>query len=175
MQKGASLVEENAKSDIVLIPSTKGMFFMVDAADEELVRQYKWCANRIGHGWYAVTWNKGKHTLLHRMLMNPPPGMVVDHINGDTLNCCRWNMRVVTRGQNNLNRVKKTNSVYKGISKGSGGKWIAKIQLNGSSQDLGAFDTAVEAAQAYDRAARQLHGSFARLNFPAHVPPQEAR
>ena len=80
------------------------------------------------------------------------------------------NLRAATRGQNNCNRGKFssfTTSRFKGISwDRSRKKWQAGIRRNRRFIRIGYFDDEVEAARAYDEAARKYHGEFARLNFP---------
>jgi hypothetical protein len=92
---------------------------------------------------------------------------VVDHINGDTLDNRRANLRVCTKSENNRNRRKlhPTTSRFKGVYKNTK-PWIALIECNGKQFVLGRFASEEEAALAYDKAAKEHFGSFARLNFP---------
>jgi hypothetical protein len=100
--------------------------------------------------------------------MNPPEGMVVDHINGNGLNNRRSNMRNCTRAQNSANRRPKRGaaSPYKGVFPRPDGKFEASICHDGRKQYLGRFENEIEAARAYDKKAKELHGEFAYLNFP---------
>lgn len=152
------------------IPLTQGKVALVDDEDYPEVSRYRWYANRYGRRWYAVR-NIGRYphqqaVLLHRFLASPPEGMQVDHKNGDGLDCRRENIRVCTPAENLRNKgLKRTNtSGFKGVQK-CGKRWKATIRA-GRDFNLGHFDDIIDAARAYDAAARVHHGEFAWLNFP---------
>ena len=156
------------------IPLTQGKYAIVDAEDYERVSRYKWCLSRTGNQLYAYRKHRGKTIRMHQFIMKPPKGMVVDHIDGNGLNNRRSNLRICTRPENNLNRRRNPNTAtgFKGVWRDKKtGKYWAHTQLKGKRIRLGAFDTAVEAAHAYDRKAIELFGEFARLNFPEDHPP----
>ncbi len=102
--------------------------------------------------------------------MNPQKGKVVDHINGEGLDCQRHNMRVCTHSDNQHNRkwsLGKKTSKFKGVSwNKNDGVWRAFIYLNWKQIYLGRFSKEVDAAKAYDSAARKYFGVFSKLNFP---------
>lgn len=155
------------------IPLSRGLVAIVDAADYELACRYKWHAVKPSGAYYAASSygpkNHRSYIYLHRLLMNAPSGVLIDHIDGNGLNCTRANLRLATRSQNNSNRDKqpKNKSGYKGVSWDKvNKKWVAYIQVGNKSINLGRYATADDAARAYDAGAKKFHGEFARLNFP---------
>ena len=157
--------------EIRYIPLTRGKFAIVDTTDYETLAQYHWHA--VGNerdGFYAARWLPGRKLLLmHREIMAPPKGMVVDHIDGNRANNRRINLRICTLAENNRNAAPSRNSTsrFKGVHwDKKSGRWVAAIYHNGRQMYLGSFDDEIEAAKAYDRKAREFFGEFARLNFP---------
>ena len=160
-----------------LIPVGKE-WAIVDAADFASVKQYKWKKHSKGYAYRFEKDSEGvnRMILMHRQIMQPGTGLVVDHINHDPLDNTRANLRVCTQGQNMKNQKKieskngkPTTSQYKGVFKWQRKdkiKYKATIWNNGEQKYLGYFDTEIEAAMAYDEAAREKHGVFAALNFP---------
>lgn len=147
---------------------------LIDDADLELVSATEWRRFTVaGEYHYAATRGKAP-MLLHRWLMLPPPGFVVDHINGNTLDNRRQNLRVCTHAENMRNKRTASNSQhkYKGVSR-SKKRWAAQIgsSRSGKRTFIGLFKTQEEAAAAYDIAAVLRYGEFACLNFP-HVFPE---
>jgi hypothetical protein len=154
----------------VMIPLTKGKFALVDEADAELVLS--------GNPWSAVSGGGNSRTWYAARKEGSPPKTVhmqwliggrkwLDHVNLNGLDNRRINLRPATPGQNSANRalLRNNKSGYKGVSWGrSERKWVACIGDNGRSKRLGAFDDPVEAARAYNRAALEAWGEFARLN-----------
>jgi len=149
-----------------LIPLTKGKVAMVDPEDFERLNQFKWHAIKVGPNYYACSRKNGRTILMHREIMQPPAGMVVDHKKAPTLNNHRANLRVCTQAQNRYNtRPYGRRSPYKGVTP-RGDKWEAKIKHRGVTQVLGIFDDPAQAARVRDRKAIQLCGEYAWLNFP---------
>src|ERR1044071_1696611 len=90
-----------------LIPLTQSKFALVDDSDFERIRQYKWYYN----DGYAITYHKGKRIRMHRLIMNAPDGVDVDHRDTNKLNNQKSNLRLCTTTQNNRNGIlRKDNS-----------------------------------------------------------------
>jgi hypothetical protein len=106
---------------------------------------------------------------MHREILNAPAGVFVDHKDGDGLDNRKENLRIVTSAQNQQNRRKisrKTTSKYKGVYfRRENKKYCALICCKGKRMHLGYFDNEIDAAKAYDQAAKKFFGEFARLNF----------
>jgi len=148
------------------IPVGQGLFATVDAADFEMLSKYKWYVYRRGRTAYAFCRQKGKPVYMHRMIMRPRKGYVVDHIDGNGLNNRHCNLRVCTPAQNRANvRSHGGSSQYVGVYR-HGNKWTAEITSRGKHYYLGLFDDEVEAAKVRDRKAYELNGEHAYLNFP---------
>jgi len=154
------------------IQLTQGQVAKVSDDWYEELNKFKWYAvyNAGTKSFYAArtTYNgKKKKISMHRIIANTPDGMECDHIDHDTLNNLLENLRNCTKAQNQHNSKKRidTTSGYKSVS-ASGKKWRVRIQFDGKRLHLGSYPTPKEAAQAYDEAAKELHGEFANLNFP---------
>jgi len=157
---------------------TQGKFAIVDAEDYERFNQHKWYATRDGNTFYAGRCSrvgKGKKRLyikMHRQVIKPPQGLLIDHINRNGLDNRKANLRPVTYAQNMLNREykfkrKRSRSKYKGVGWHKyTNKWHAQICHNRKRKSIGYFDSELAAARAYDKAAREYHKEFASLNFP---------
>ena len=127
------------------------------------VMSYVWAMNNR----YPATYIHNKRVYLTRFLMNPPPGMQVDHINGNRMCFMKSNLRVVTPSQNQYNakmRIDNTTG-YKGVKAARSGKFEARLHHKGEYIHLGTFNSAEDAARAYDAAAVCLRGECARTNF----------
>ncbi len=153
------------------IPLTRGKVAIVDDDMHEYLMQWKW---HISHNGYAVrtssrVFGKQKRIPMHRAIMNPPDGMLVDHINSNRkLDNRRENLRICTRAQNvcNTKLSKKNTSGFKGVNwHKRAKKWQAMVQKNNKNFFAGYFDDPEDAAHAYDEKARELHGEFASTNF----------
>ncbi len=157
---------EEDNGEVRRIPLTQGLFATVDAADYEELSKYKWFATQVGNNVYAARNEKGRTIYMHRHLMKPPKGMVVDHIDHNGLNNRRSNLRVCTPEENWVNRKPRGgSSQFVGVQRHKD-KWQAGLTYRGEFFYLGLFEDEIEAARARDRKAVEIHGRLAQLNFP---------
>lgn len=144
------------------IKLTKGRYALVDDEDFEFLQKWSW---HTDHDRYAVCKDSPTSVLyMHRLLMNAPKGIVVDHINGDGFDNRKGNLRLCTHGQNIANSKISKNSKtgYKGVSfHEAESKYNCFIQRTW----IGYFDNPRHAAIAYDLWAKDLFGEFANTNF----------
>lgn len=164
-----------ALSGIVRLHVGRGYVTLFDSADLPLLWPVTWVLNRTGPtGRYANGRIASRFVFMHRLLMNPSPGQVVDHINGDGLDNRRHNLRLATTSGNLANAgkwgKKAATSKYKGVSFARKNQWRVRMGVKGRRIEIGTFATEEEAARAYDVAALQHFGEFARLNFPESRP-----
>lgn len=147
---------------------TQGYTTYVDDEDYPYLSQFNW---QYSQGYAKRTVRNGKKfetVRMHRVILNAPEGYQVDHVDGNRCNNQRSNLRLCLMEQNRKNRRPNQSSVsrYKGVKLNRyTGKWFASIGVNGTKHHLGTFCTEEEAALAYDSAAKQYHGEFARPNF----------
>lgn len=146
----------------------KGRFAVIDDEDFDLVNQYKWRVSYSGpRKLYVVTGKSPNLIRIHRLLTGVGKSKQVDHINHDTLDNRKINLRICTQSQNQHNSLvrKDSSSGYKGVSFHKGiKKWGARFQTKNTRKFLGWFETAKEAAQAYNKVANELDKEFALLN-----------
>lgn len=163
------------------IKLTQGKYTLIDDEDFEMVNKFKWHALKLRDKYYAgsnlkVSENpaKFKTLLLHRFIMNVTDKEIqVDHINHNGLNNQKYNLRKATFAQNRANKNSNKNSAskYVGVSKAATkGKWRAIIGKKTGNISLGTYKTEIEAALAYNEAAKIINGEFANLNkIPKHL------
>jgi hypothetical protein len=154
----------------VLIPLTQDKVAIVDQGDYERLKDLRWFAVatpdcRWGESvFYArATLGGGRYCSLHGVIMNPPKGYDVDHINGDGLDNRRCNLRTCTRAQNGRNRRGSAASGFKGVRWDKHkSAWIAYLHL-------GSFPTKELAAAAYDKASARMFREFSRPNIKKEI------
>lgn len=151
------------------IQLTRGYIALVDEDVFEDLNKYKWCALVTGKSNYvcAQGYINKKRVYMHRYIMGlTDPKIYCDHIDMNTLNNTKANLRICTPAQNRYNTVSRINaeSKYKGVTK-HGNKWKAQIAAEGKVVYLGLFKTELDAAKAYNEQAEILHGNYARLNI----------
>ena len=153
---------------------TEGKFTIVDPADFYRLNSFNWLTCGKNDNLYAARvirtpTGRLNTILMHKEILDAPLGLLVDHRNTDSLDNRRANLRLATPSQNSCNsRRDKSNtySRYRGVSFSKRkGKWFAAIRANGRKLWLGYFDNELDAAKAYDAAARKYHKEFAQLNF----------
>lgn len=114
-----------------------------------------------------------KFKLMHRVLMGEPEGMTVDHIDGNTLNNRRYNLRLATDHRNKTRRHKHNipnkSSQYRGVYYHRDGFIYSTFCENGKQRWLGAFPDEESAARAWDAECLRVRGEFAVLNFPVEA------
>lgn len=139
---------------------SKGKVALVDDEDFEKINKYKWYFS-IG---YAIRNKNGSTLKMHRVILNAPAGMDVDHKNGNGLDNQKKNIRICTHSQNlfNQGKYKNNTSGLKGVSIHRK-KWIAKISVNSKRIELGYFKTKELAYQAYCSASIKYHGEFLQI------------
>ena len=106
---------------------------------------------------------------MHRVIAETPEGKETDHVNHNSLDNRRENLRVCTHSQNMANASKKTphTSKFKGVTWNRHlGRWYSRITCNGKLLNIGPFNSEIDAAKAYDEKATELFGEFALPNFP---------
>ena len=151
------------------IPLSRGKFALVDDEDYEYLNQWKWhishygYAERTQHMPSSRANQKFKSIRMHRLIMDAPKNLQVDHIDGSRTNNVRSNLRLCLSGENTRNqKVRATSrSGYKGVSWHPGArKWMVRV----GTRYFGLHDDAGEAAKVYNHWAVVLFGEFARLN-----------
>lgn len=151
---------------------SRGKEAICDIIDFDLVSGHNWCAQKGRRTFYALTnvrTNGGQASvMIHRMILNPSNSRVqVDHVDGNGLNNRRNNLRLCSSSGNNKNRRLNINSSsgFKGVSwHKSTKKWQAYIKLNDKQIYLGSFAAKESAALAYNKAAKEFHHVYAKLN-----------
>lgn len=154
-----------------LIPLTQGYFTKVDDDDFRKYAIYRW---HVGFGGKNKKYprpmrgsHKGKYFYLYREITNCPKGMMVDHINGDTLDNRKCNLRICNRSENLLNSSfnKNNTSGFKGVIWHSQNKkWQAKATINKKQIYFGSSNDKVEAAKMYDEGITKLFGELCFTN-----------
>jgi hypothetical protein len=148
-----------------VIPLTQGFNAIVDADQYASLSKHDWFKHPNG----AARSVNGRAVFMHRHILTPPTGFLVDHINRNNLDNRKCNLRVCTAAQNNRNAKRRIDnkSGYRGVSWHKATRsWVAQISVGGKILYLGKFDNPVDAAIAYDNSCVRLHGDFASLNFP---------
>jgi hypothetical protein len=150
------------------IELTKGYVTLIDDDVYEELNKYKWHY----HEGYAlrmerVSKNRRRYIRMHRVIMNTPDGMEPDHINGNSLDNRKSNLRNCTHAENSCNSKIQINNTsgYKGVSWNKlRKKWSVKVVKNQEHIFLGLYTDKKEAVMVYNKNAKEMFGEFARLN-----------
>lgn len=139
----------------------------LDSEDFSLYQQYSWYIQPTG---YLAAYIEGRTIGIHVLIMKTDKSSIhIDHKNSDRLDNRKENLRHANHSQNQQNANKQdrnTTSKYKGVYwRKQRGRWTASIKKNGKTLVLGTFRSEIKAAQAYDEAAKNIFGEFAKLNF----------
>ncbi len=171
-----------SNDNIKQIMLTQGQHAIVDSENYEYLMQWKW-TYCDGYAYRAVFMGsingkkKSKKIRMHRIIVAAPDGWYVDHINGDTLDNRRCNLRICTAMQNAQNSYRPVHRIgcirsskYKGVSYNKKNKnWRVQIQVNKKKMYVSSHKFEIEAASAYNAAAIQYFGEFAKLNEVPHA------
>lgn len=158
---------------------------LIDDEDYEKVKNFGWYVQK-NEDFYSgrfyfnaeiVVNGRRTTTKMHRIIMGcvTGDGTKIDHINGNTLDNRKQNLRFCSGDQNAANKklISKNNtSGYKGVAK-DGSSWRAQVGVNNKIFFVGLFKTKEDAAKAYDNMAIYFFGPFARTNFEDHIYNKE--
>lgn len=160
---------------------------LIDKEDHDFLKREKWYITvnnnngtvvlkkyKSGSGSNRKWKDKYMQVYMSRFLMNCPPNMCVDHINGNKLDNRRFNLRICTKRQNSINKKRSSRnnggtSKYRGVYRNKNkhkNMWSVNIVVNKAVAYRDFFNNEKEAAFAYDKAAKRIHGKYAYLNFP---------
>lgn len=146
----------------------KGLYFaLVDDSDFDYLNEYNWSVMLPYKSKYAGTFNNNKMILMHRLIMDAPNVLEVDHIDHNGLNNQKSNLRICLHWQNISNRSMQYNNTlgFKGVSFDKNRKkWVVQIQSRGTKY-IKRFDDKYDAARHYDLKIGELCGEFANINF----------
>lgn len=162
------------------IKLNQGLITFIDDEDFELVSKYHWYAYKSNNTFYVQTKvtkdGKRVNIKMHRLIMNVRGREVIDHKDRNALNNTKSNLRLCNFAQNNCNKAGTGASKYRGVSirkdkyttkKGEERiykYWVASIEINGKSKQIGSFKTEKEAALRYNEYAKLVHHEFAYIN-----------
>lgn len=154
---------------------------LFDAADLPIVAGKTWTVETKSGRAYALRAfgprKARQRVYMHREITGASPSLDVDHWNGDGTDNRRGNLRPADRSLNNANQRQKLGvSRFKGVHwHKQAGKWHAQISFRGVRKSLGVHAVEEDAARAYDRAAVEIFGEFARTNAALGIYQENVR
>ena len=167
MQKPRFHLEK--RSNMKYLPLQNGQQTIIDDERYPILYLKNWHYGTNGYV-YGNTWDKklkkSSYFLLHRLLLNARKNVQIDHVNGNKLDNRIKNLRLCSNQQNAFNRIKTSGvSKYKGVNWYKTDKiWYAQITVNYKKIQLGRFKNEIDAAIAYNNAAKKYYGKFAHVN-----------
>ena len=146
-------IRYHSEGDKTIGELPSGEKFIIDTEDLDKIKDYRWLPNGLG---YFVAQIDKKRVRMHRLIVNAPKGMVVDHISRNTFDNSKSNLRLCRHQENIFNHKLKINnssgftgaSYHKKIN-----RYVATISFNYKHIYLGCFIDKIEAAQAHNEAA----------------------
>lgn len=153
------------------IPLTKGKLALVDDEDFERISQYKWHIVNVYAGYREWAkdkegkWFTKKYHKMHRLILDAPEHLQVDHINGNALDNRKSNLRLVTNQQNCWNKTElpRNTSGFRGVSRHRANRWRAYIAYGGKQVSLGTYKDKEEAITARKNGERKYYGEYSPL------------
>ena len=152
------------------IKLSKGKYAIVDDEDYRHINKYKWSYHNAGYA-CRVIWKNNKQImiLMHRYIMKTPKNKDTDHKNRNKLDNRKKNLRICSRSNNMKNmlkwRIKTASSKYKGVTWfKAANKWMAQIKVNKKKLHLGLFVNEIDAAKAYNKAAKKYFTIFVKTS-----------
>lgn len=157
------------RDGVCVVPLQDGTEAITDADMLDAVRSSTFY--RTSSGYVIRTSGRARAKVCLHRLVCLSDSETVDHINGDKLDCRRVNLRPASAAENVRNAAKRRGSRtrFKGVTALRTGRFAARLTLAGVTQHLGTYATEEDAARAYNRAAREHFGEFARLNPEAVI------
>ncbi len=153
---------------------TQGMFAIVDDDDFGRLNSQRWCADKRNTKYKTEFVARNGQTLMHRVIMKAKEGEEVDHINGNSLDNRKSNLRIVTRRQNAQNRHDNRTSRFPGVSWNKGkNKWECRIRINGHKKHVGYFKNEEKAAQAYLKELNKVNEEVVNMERPTNRKDKE--
>lgn len=152
------------------IQLTQGYIALIDDEDFERINRFTWCAAKSNENYYAIrkNYNESGTIRMHRVILNINDTKIkIDHIDNNSLNNQKSNLRIASNSENKRNQIKHkiTSSKYKGVHfRKDNKKWRAGVRLNDQQINLGQFNNEIDAALAYNTAAIKYFGEFAKIN-----------